>query len=442
MGTRQSKEKIQMLEQQQIELLESMPDCLFICNKEGQITYMNSQAETLFGYSKQEMLGQKIEFLIPKRYEASHKEHRKAYFKAPQRRSMGSGLELYGQHKDGHEIAVDINLSPLEMEGELVVVAAIRDMSKQKQLETLLKESEMRWKIALENANQGVWDWYVPEKKVFFSHTWKKMLGYQDDEIKNEQYEFETRVHPDDLGKLWVAVKDHFEHRTSEYLCEVRFRCKDGGYKWILDRGKVVSRAADGSVLRAIGTHTDISQLKEKEAQLMHLAKHDSLTGLISRPFFDDHMAQAISLAKRHHNMVAVFFLDLDGFKQVNDTYGHATGDLLLRAITTMLQSCIRGTDTLARIGGDEFVLILTEIRDEKIAINIAKKLLDCVAKDFLIENKKLRVTLSIGISFFPKNGSDLLVEKADAAMYYVKTHGKNNFKLFDDGMDIKKLRR
>jgi PAS domain S-box-containing protein len=126
------------------------------------------------------------------------------------------------------------------------------------------------------------------------------MLGYQDNEITNEQYEFESLVHPDDLEEMRSSVNAHFEQKTSDYIYEVRFRCKDGQYKCVLDRGKVVGRGPDGRVLRAIGTRTDISELTGKEAQLKHLVAYDPLTGLISRALFDAHLAQAIAITKRH----------------------------------------------------------------------------------------------------------------------------------------------
>jgi diguanylate cyclase (GGDEF)-like protein len=131
--------------------------------------------------------------------------------------------------------------------------------------------------------------------------------------------------------------------------------------------------------------------------------------------------------------------LDLEGFKHVNDTYGHVMGDGLLRTVAEFFQICIRDTDTLARFGGDEFLLILTEISEESQVINIARKIINRVAEGFVLEGKKLMVTLSVGISLYPEDGADLLVEKADSAMYYVKRHGKNNFKVFDDRLKIKK---
>jgi len=418
-------------------LIEGAPDALVICDQAGKITYINSMTEKLLGYAQSELIGEKVEILIPNRFTSQHKKDRENYVQNPHVRPMGTEIELYAKHKTGLEIPVEINLSPIKTNTGLNVIAAIRDVTERKQLQKLLAESEERWKFALESGNQGVWDWYVPKKIIYFSHAWKSMLGYQDNEIKNEQSEFETRVHPDDLPKVWAALKNHFAKKTAEYTCEVRFRCKDGSYKWILDRGKVIERDLDGNVLRAIGTHTDISSLKEQEARLKQLAEHDALTGLINRSLFEDRLAHAISLAKRHHDNIAVLFLDLDDFKQINDTYGHATGDLLLCAATNRVQSSVRASDSLARLGGDEFALLLTEIKDEKQVVTIVEKIMHRFSKAFLIQDKKFKITLSIGIALYPDNGKQLLIEKADAAMYYVKKNGKNNFKLYDDSIQL-----
>lgn len=183
-------------------------------------------------------------------------------------RLLGEYNQIY-DHESGTALYTIANIVIFVIVGLFLSLRLMRIDIKRKQMEEALRESEERWKFALESANQGVWDWHVPEKIIYFSHAWKTMLGYQDEEIKNEQYEFESRVHPDDLQKVWKEVNDHFAGKTPDYMCEVRFRCKDGSYKWILDRGKAIERASDGRVLRAIGTHTDISELKEKESALI-----------------------------------------------------------------------------------------------------------------------------------------------------------------------------
>ena len=140
--------------------------------------------------------------------------------------------------------------------------------------------------------------------------------------------------------------------------------------------------------------------------------------------------------------MMAVCFLDIDNFKLINDQYGHAVGDLLLCAATERIQTCIRDSDTFARLGGDEFALILLGLNKEEDAVKVATKMIQHFSEEFLIENKPLKVTLSIGISLYPKDGPQSLIEKADAAMYYVKKHGKNNFKFFDTSIPLGKTLR
>ena len=410
-------------------LLDALPEGLFISNSAGEIIYINQAAATLFGYEKEELLGKEIECLMPDRFQNPHVAHREHFVEKPRPRPMGGGFNLYGKHKNGHEIPIDISLGPVKTDNDLLVMALVRDISDRKRMEEKLAESEARWNYALESANQGVWDWHVPEKIIYFSHTWKSMLGYADDEIKNLESEFESRVHPDDLSQVLKSVQDHFDQKTNEYACEVRFRCKDGSYKWILDRGKVVSRAPDGTVLRAIGTHTDISELKTKEAQLKQLAEHDALTGLVNRSLFEDRLKQAILVAERKRDKIAVCFLDLDAFKQVNDEHGHDVGDLLLVASTTCIQSCIRKMDILARLGGDEFALILVDLKNENDVLVIINKIMARFSEGFLIKNIPLNITLSIGIAFYPKDGNDIeLIKKADTAMYFVKNNGKNGF--------------
>ncbi|MEO8161601.1 MAG: EAL domain-containing protein, partial [Arenimonas sp.] len=172
--------------------------------------------------------------------------------------------------------------------------------------------------------------------------------------------------------------------------------------------------------------------------QLFWQAHHDALTGLPNRQLFRDRLAQALALAQRSGSQVAVIYMDMDRFKQINDTLGHAAGDELLRLTAARLQSCIRGSDTLARLGGDEFTVVLTQIGDASDAMRAARTMMEAVRKPFLVGNRELFVTLSLGISIFPEDGADgaALMVNADVAMYRAKELGRNNFQWFDAEMN------
>ncbi|MDA9271873.1 sensor domain-containing diguanylate cyclase [bacterium] len=182
-----------------------------------------------------------------------------------------------------------------------------------------------------------------------------------------------------------------------------------------------------------IASIRDSTDHKLIEKKLKNIAEHDPLTGLVNMPLFKDRVAHGIELAKRNKEFMAVFFVDLDGFKQINDNYGHETGDLLLCEVGHCLQTCVRKIDTVARVGGDEFALSILEIKNENDVVEIVKKIINHFSAGFIINDKNLTITLSIGVSLYPNDGHQSLIEKADSAMYYVKKHGKNNFKLFDN---------
>jgi diguanylate cyclase (GGDEF)-like protein len=226
-------------------------------------------------------------------------------------------------------------------------------------------------------------------------------------------------------------------------------RRNSNGYIW---------RAAAGSVgivllmalLGRMSWQLAQSRLRESETKLAHaqrveyLAYHDGLTGLPNRSMFSKLLSQRISEAHRYNRQLAVAFLDLDRFKQINDTLGHEAGDQLLREVATRLQGCVRDSDTVARLGGDEFVVLLPELADGKYAATVAQKILAVIAKAFTLIGHEFRVTASIGISTFPQDGEDeqTLTKNADIAMYQAKAEGKNNFQFYSEKLNANSLER
>lgn len=314
--------------------------------------------------------------------------------------------------------------------------------------ESALAESEFRWKFATEGSGDGLWDWDITNNKVFFSSNWKKMLGYSDDEISNSLNEWQRLVHPDDLDDTMAKVRQHLEGKTPTYVSEHRLLCKDGQYKWILDRGLVVSRDEKGNPLRAIGTHTDITERKHMEELIRQQALYDSLTKLPNRRLLVDRLTHAMSISKRTDYHGAVLFLDLDNFKPLNDTHGHEAGDLLLIEVASRLKHCVRESDTVARMGGDEFVVVLAQLdknldKSRQQAAKLAEKIRTALAKPYQIKMEengknitvKHHCTASIGFVLFLDEQSNIndILRNADDAMYEAKSAGRDLVRFYNE---------
>ena len=206
-----------------------------------------------------------------------------------------------------------------------------------------LAESEQRHALAMQGANDGLWDWDVRRDRLYFSPRWKQMLGYSEPELGDAPGEWLGRVHPDDRAALTQALEAHLSGASQHFEHEHRVQHRDGSYRWVLARGMAV-RDAHGRATRVVGSQTDVTDRKQAEQRLQHDALHDALTGLPNRVLFLDRLDQAIRRAQRAHPTAAaaVLFLDLDRFKLVNDSLGHAVGDQLLIAVARRLESAVR----------------------------------------------------------------------------------------------------
>lgn len=316
--------------------------------------------------------------------------------------------------------------------GELVgIVGGNMDITAVKDAEEALRESEARWKFALEGAGAGVWDLNVQSGDIFFSKQWKALLGYEDHEIRNCLEEWKRLIHPEDAEATFRQIELTHEENLDVCTAEFRMKRKDGEWAWILGMGKVVERDANGKPLRVIGTHTDITERKNAERIIFHQATHDALTDLANRSLFNDRLGMAMAEARRCGKKVGVIFLDLDNFKKVNDALGHSAGDLLLVSAAERMRRTLRDTDTLARIGGDEFAFLfpLVEARAEMEAV--ADRILETLSVPFPIEGREFAISGSLGICLFPDDGDDArtLLKRADMAMYEAKRGGKNTWR-------------
>lgn len=323
-----------------------------------------------------------------------------------------------------------------QFNGQLLI-RSLRYAIERKRIQEALRESEERYTLAAHGSNDGLWDWNLRSYKVYYSPRWCEMLGYEEHEMGHTPDTWFDLVHAEDYPQLRRAIDNHLSGNTDHLECEYRMLHKGGTYHWMLCRGLAV-RSPDDIPYRIAGSQTDITRRKLAEQRLRHDALHDMLTGLPNRSYFISLLDQAVKRAKRQSGLLfAVLFIDLDRFKQVNDTFGHQIGDQLLNAVAYRLKACVREHDVVGRLGGDEFVVLLDGIENEREPSEVGERIQSALQLPFNLQGKVMQISASIGIRVSGgvlERPEDLLHE-ADTAMYYAKKGGKARQVRFDESL-------
>ncbi len=416
------------------QILATVADPVIVCDREGRIRFTNAAAATVFGYGDGELTGAPLGLLA----EASDRtaERLRLVPGAPVRDE-----EMIFRTRDGARVEVDVSLSPLLDERRAMVGAVLiaRDMRARKRAEAALRESEERYRTLFERNQAGVFRTSVAGVILDCNDAFARILGFG--------------ARADCIGKsmlhhyrdLWRRTELLQKMRSHGALAdeEVALRRADGAPAWVLANATMrAPREEDLEVLE--GTVIDITQRKNAERQIVHQAYHDALTGLPNRMLFFDRLTQSLSLARRDRQGLAVLFLDLDQFKLVNDTLGHAAGDRLLIELARRLQHALRVIDTVARVGGDEFALLLRNVDEGSDAARAAQQVLEMIARPVDVDGQRLYLTTSIGISMYPADGeqAEALLTNADIAMYRAKELGRNRCELCTPAMSAKSVAR
>jgi diguanylate cyclase (GGDEF)-like protein/PAS domain S-box-containing protein len=347
-------------------------------------------------------------------------------------------IEVLNYKKDGSTFWNQFEVTPIANEAGYYThwISVQRDVSARRRLEEQVKQSEERYGHAIHGANVGIFDWDRLTDSVYYSPIWKSMLGYQESEIGNKVAESLKLLHPDDRDFAESVFIDFIKGESKLYDIEFRMRHKKGHYLHLQSHASAITDKS-GKVIRIVGTHVDISKRKKAEEKLKYQSSHDDLTGLLNRREFERRANELLeknelddALDKDAH---ALCYIDLDQFKVVNDTCGHAAGDELLRQLSIALQKVIPVKHTLARLGGDEFGVLMANCSIDS-AHQIASHIQEAIQDyQFIFEGQRFRVSASIGL--VPIIGSEntliSLLKDADAACYMAKDSGRNRIHVY-----------
>ncbi|MBN2040319.1 MAG: PAS domain S-box protein [Spirochaetes bacterium] len=425
-GSKKAEEELKQSRQFLSILIEHSTSGFCVKDTEGRYILVNRKWEKDTGFERDDVLGKKDEEIYPFDREAALK------YMADDREVMESGESKEFEFQIGGRIILN-NVYPLKDDkGNISGICSIgTDITERKEAEKLLAEKRQRLAYILEGTNVGTWEWNYQTGELKINDRWAEIIGYTIEELEPIDERMPSKfMHPDDYNKSKELFRKHFRKETPYYEFELRMRHKNGNWIWVFDRGKVVKWTDAGEPQLICGTHQDINLRKIAEEKIVHMATHDTLTGLPAVNLVNDRLSVAISMARRHKSLVAVMFIDLDGFKEVNDTLGHNAGDFVLQQTAKRLQDSVRETDTVARFGGDEFLIVAAELNFPQDAELIAKKAIKHITEPISFEGHTVNLSASIGIAFHSDEYADMeeLIKLADEAMYAVKKTGKNNY--------------
>lgn len=432
-------EMLRRSEERYRRLVANLPDVTWTSSENGQTTYISQNVESVYGYTPEEICtrGEELWFgrIHPEDVERVSRGFQNLFSK-----NESFDAEYRIQHKNGEWIWVhDRALRTHTDKGVRYADGVFSDVTARKRAELALIGSEKRYRSLFENNLSAVFRAAAGGKILDCNPALVAMLGYGSREELLQRSAADILYDPGEERALLGQLAR--EASLSNY--EIRLKRKDGAPVWALHNVALL-QSEDGQPAVIEGTAFDISRRRRAEEELRHLAYYDAVTGLPNRTLLEDRLSKAMAAARRRKEKLALLFLDLDHFKVINDSLGHATGDRVLNEVATRLKKWSRDQDTVARLGGDEFVIVVNGVKEIGDVAVAARRVLDAMTAEARIEGRSLSIGCSLGISIFPDHGTDAvaLLKNADAAMYSAKENGRNNFQFFTPEMNAQVVER
>ena len=419
-------------------ILDTSYDAIVVTDASGVINFANQSVAAVFGYRPGELLGREVFCLYPQRYRAGHRAGMLDFIKSGSQDGSWRSMEIWVLHQSGKEIRVDLSVNHLRVGCGDLFTGFFRDLSARN---AVLADLHLRNR-AIESTGEGVMitDALAPGHPItYVNQAFARITGYAQDEVigRSGRMFLGSELSQPDVDTLRQILRESKEGSVTLHCVR-----KDGSRFWN-ELSAAPVRDDRGHVTHYISVFKDVTERLMQVEEKLRWTHHDVLTGLPNRMLFQDRLQQAIGAAGRRELNVGVLFIDLDGFKVVNETLGHKVGDSLLREVAQRLQGCVRDGDTVARLGSDEFVMLLNEVEGDYGIDPVAARTLAALGKAFELCGQEVFIGASIGSSVFPRDGTEgeALVRNADLAMNRAKQHGRNNVQAFSEEMHSQRER-
>ena len=441
-GDRSLSRQAEVVPDSEMALIDALSLGVLITNPDGHITYSNPACQRLYAASASDLLGAhwcdaidaRDRAAIPARWQESRDERGPLTFEV--RMTTDAGRRIWARHSITSLAAGIADGGRIHTIEDITTVKASEQSAKAAR-EALSRERE-RARVTLECIGDAVISTDAEGQVTYLNAVAEELTGWSREKAYGQPFGRVFRVVDTDTGK---PARDPAERAMESLeIVEIPANClllRPDGTELAIEDSAAPILDADGRLTGAVVIFRDRKMSRESTTRMAHLARHDALTGLCNRVAFAEHFDQAINLARRHRKQVGLLFIDVDNFKQINDRLGHKAGDRLLRNLSRELASCVRSTDLVCRYGGDEFVVLLSEIERAEDAGSVAIKIRAAAAEPIPIQGHPLGLKLSIGISLYPENGDGMesLLQAADAAMYHAKRDHGQGYCFFQAGM-------